>query len=147
MRVARKTCATGLAVGTLYFIVIGALTFFGGVLTSSVPPPLWFALFVGAGAGLGLALGIVCALVMSIALPRVNRAGGDQQSRLRWTGAAAAGIPVFLLTLTEYVTGAVGILSPELTTVVVIPTLVAVAGGAATAPGLCERYQPKRPEM
>ena len=146
-RVALKTGTTGLAVGTLYFIVLGALTFFGGVIHAAIPPLLWFALFVGAGAGLGLFLGLVVAAVMSLTLPRVNRGGGDQESRLRWAGAAAAGAPVFVLTLVEQLTGVVGVLSPDLTTIVVIPTLVAVGGGAAAAPGLCERYQPKRPEM
>jgi len=145
--VALKTGTTGLAVGTVYFVVIGALTFFGGVMTSAVPPLLWFVLFIGAGAGLGLFLGLVVAAAMSVTLPRVNRGGGDQEARLRWAGAAAAGIPVLALTMSEQLTGTVGLLSSGWTTIVVLPTLVATGGGSAAAPGLCERYQPKRPEM
>jgi len=145
-RVARKTGTTGFAVGTLYFIVIGAVTFFGGVLTAAVAPLLWFVLFVGAGAALGLVFGLVVAAVMTVTLPRVSGAGGDQERRLRLAGAAAAGIPVFVLTMTEQLTNVVGLLSPDLTTVVVIPTAVAIGAGAASAPGLCARNQPKRPE-
>jgi hypothetical protein len=138
-RVARKTCATGLAVGTLYFLIIGALTVFGGIVTASIPPFLWFVLFVGKGALLGLLLGAAVAVTMTAFLPRVSRGGGDQRSRLRWAGAVTAGLPVLALTLAEQLTGVVGVLDPEVTTVVVIPTLVAAASGAAAAPGLFQR--------
>jgi MFS family permease len=146
-RAALKTCTTGLVAGTLYFIVLGALTFFGGVITSSVPPALWFVLFVGTGAIVGLVLGLLVAVAMTLVLPSVNRRGGDQVKRLRWVGAAAAGVPVLLATMGILVFGGLGLLSADVTSVVLVPTFVAAAGGAATAPTLCSRYHPKRPEM
>lgn len=131
----------------MYFVVLGALTFFGGVLTGSIPPLLWFALFVGVGALAGLALGLLVAVAMALLLPWVNRGGGDQTVRLRWAGAVAGGLPVFLVTLTALLGGWLGPLDADVTTVVVVPVAVAAIGSAAAAPGLCSRYQPKRPEM
>ena len=146
-RAALKTCTTGLVAGTLYFIVLGALTFFGGVINSAVPPALWFVLFVGTGAAVGLALGLLVALVMTVVLPPVNRRGGDQVKRLRWVGAVAAGTPVCLITTGILAFGGLGLLSVDVTSVVLVPTVVAAAGGAVTAPTLCARHQPKRPEI
>ncbi|HVQ86667.1 MAG TPA: hypothetical protein VMT88_00645 [Actinomycetes bacterium] len=138
-RAALKCGTTGLAAGTIYFIVIGVLTLFNGVLISSVPTMLWLVLFIGAGAGLGLALGLIAAAVMAIVLPPVDRGAGDQSRRLRWAGAAAAGLPVLVFTTVEQLTGAIGVLSPDVTTVIVIPTVIAACGGAAAAPALVGR--------
>ena len=55
--------------------------------------------------------------------------------------------PVSVLWTLMFLTGTVGLLTPDLTTVVVIPTAVAVAVGTASSPGLvaAQRGQPKRP--
>jgi hypothetical protein len=138
-RAALKCGTTGLAAGTLYFLVIGMLTLFNGVLVSNIPTLLWLVLFIGAGAGLGLLFGLVAAAAMALVLPRVSRSGGDQKRRLRWAGAVAAGLPVLLVTATEQWAGSIGLLSPDVTTVVVIPTAIAASGGAAAAPALLRR--------
>ena len=135
-RAAIKCGTTGLAAGTLYFIVIGMLTLFNGVLVSNIPTPLWLVLFIGAGAGLGLLFGLIAAGAMTLVLPPVSRGAGDQKRRLRWAGAAAAGFPVLVVTSAEQWAGSIGVLSPDVTTVVVIPTVIAACGGAAAAPAL-----------
>ncbi|HVQ18374.1 MAG TPA: hypothetical protein VMT27_04980 [Actinomycetes bacterium] len=149
-RAARKACLTGLAAGTLYFLVIGALTVLFGVLTADVPPLLWLVLFVGTGAGLGLLLGLASAASLAVVLPRVdrpsnrpgNRPSQDRSPRVRLAGGVAAGVPVLALTLLEQTTGAVGALSADFGTVVLIPTAIAVAGGAAAAPSLLRPTPP-----
>ncbi len=138
-RAALKCGTTGLAAGTLYFIVIGMLTLFNGVLVSNIPTFLWLVLFIGTGAGLGLLLGLVAAGAMALVLPPVSRGAGDQKRRLRWAGAAAAGLPVLVFTAVEQWTGFIDALSPDVTTVVVIPTVIAACGGAAAAPALVHR--------
>ncbi len=50
-------------------------------------------------------------------------------------------------TLWEYVTETIGVLEPDVTTVIAVPTLVAATGCAALAPRLAGGNQPKRPEM
>ena len=129
-RAALKCGTTGLAAGTLYFIVIGILTLFNGVLVSNIPTLVWLVLFIGAGAGLGLLFGLVAAVAMTFVLPRVSRSAGDPKRPLRLAGAVAAGLPVLVVTATEQWAGSIGVLSPDITTVVVIPTVIAACGGA-----------------
>jgi len=144
-RALRKAAPVGLASGTLYFIVIGALTFFTSVLVNQQVTLLWFVLFIGAGAGIGLALGVICAASMSVFLPRIDRSASTAIRRSRIVGGVACGVPVFALTLVEQVTGWVGVLAPEFTTVVVIPTAVAALAGAAAAPDLLNLPRPGDP--
>ncbi|MEO8329436.1 MAG: hypothetical protein ABI586_05470 [Candidatus Nanopelagicales bacterium] len=138
-RAARTCVATGIVAGTLYFLVIGMLTLFTGVLTSQVPGLLWLVLFVGAGAGLGLAFGLIAAASLAVVVPLANRSASDKTVRLRVAGALAAGLPILAITVFEQLTGVIGVLSSDVTTVVVIPTAVAACGGAATAPALVGR--------
>jgi len=144
-RALRKAAPAGLASGTLYFIVIGALTFFTSVLVNQQVTLLWFVLFIGAGAGIGLLFGVVCAASMSVFLPRIERSSTTARRNARIVGGLACGIPVFALTLTEQLTGWVGVLAPEFTTVVVIPTVVAALAGAAAAPDLLNVPRPGDP--
>ena len=144
-RALRKAAPTGLASGTLYFIVIGALTFFTSVLVNQQVTLLWFVLFIGAGAGLGLLLGAICAASMALALPMVDEDEPRARLQARIVGALACGVPVFVLTMVEQFTGWVGVLAPEFTTVVVVPTVVAVCAGAASAPDLLRLRRPGDP--
>lgn len=144
-RALRKAAPAGLASGTLYFIVIGALTFFTSVLVNQRVTLLWFVLFIGAGAGLGLLFGVICAASLSLFLPRNAR---DSPTARRWArivGGLACGVPVFAVTMMEQLTGWVGVLAPEFTTVVVIPTAVAALAGAAAAPDLLNLPRPGDP--
>lgn len=134
-RVLLKSGVTGLAVGTVYFLVIGALTIFVGVLAAEVPAAIWLVLFVGAGAGLGLLFGCAAAVGLAVAMPIVSRSGASA-TRLRLAGAAAAALPCLALSLIEQFTGVVGVLSADIGTVVVLPTLFAAIAGAAVAPSL-----------
>ena len=134
----------GLIAGTLYFLVIGVLTMFGGVLTQQSTSVLWLVLFVGSGAGCGLVLGVWAAAVVHggrvVLLRRAAATGSsvsDVQERV-WSGAAAA-IAVGLVASVSMVTGIPGLLAPDITTVVVIPMIIAAFAAATTD-------QPKRPE-
>ena len=73
-RALRKAAPTGLAGGTLYCIVIGALTFFTSTLVNQTVTLLWLVLFIGAGAGIGLLFGVICAASMSVCSCRSSRA-------------------------------------------------------------------------
>ena len=134
----------GLIAGTLYFLVIGVLTMFGGVLTQQSTSVLWLVLFVGSGAGCGLVLGVWAAAAvygaLAVLLRRAAAAGSsvsDVQERI-WSGAAAA-VAVGLVASVSMVTGIPGLLAPDITTVVVIPMIIAAFAAATTD-------QPKRPE-
>ena len=72
-RALRKAAPAGLAGGTLYFIVIGALTFFTSSWSIKQVTLLWLVLFIGAGAGIGLLFGVICAASMVLFLPRIGR--------------------------------------------------------------------------
>lgn len=146
-RALRKAAPAGLASGTLYFMIIGALTFFTSVLVNQQVTLLWFVLFLGAGAGIGLLFGVICAASMSLFLPRIGRDTPTARLQARIAGALACGIPVLALTLAEQASGWVGVLSPEVTTVVVIPTVVAAVAGAAAAPDLLKLPRPGDPRQ
>jgi hypothetical protein len=146
-RALRKAAPAGLASGTLYFMIIGALTFFTSVLVNQQVTLLWFVLFLGAGAGIGLLFGVICAASMSLFLPRIARDGPTARLQARIAGALACGIPVLVLTLAEQASGWVGVLAPEFTTVVVIPTVVAAVAGAAAAPDLLKLPRPGDPRQ
>lgn len=139
-RAARVTCLTGFMAGTIYFLVIAAVSFFDGVLGSSVPSLLSLALFVGGGALVGLSLGVVCAATLSLVLWRRPRTSAHSSvTRLRVVGGVACGLPVLAFTVWEQLTGTIGLLDPDVTTVVLIPTVVAVVGGVSAAPHLVRR--------
>ena len=145
-RALRKAAPTGLAAGTVYFLVIGALTFFTSVLVNQQVTLLWFVLFIGAGAGLGLLFGLICAATMAVVLPMIDRESARAGFYARIVGALACGVPVFVLTMAEQALGWVGVLAPEFTTVVVVPTFVAVCAGAAAAPDLLQLRRPGDPQ-
>jgi hypothetical protein len=143
----------GAVSGVVYFVVIGALVAFGTVLGAGSASLLGLLLFVGAGVACGLGLGLAAGLVGGAALAVVVSRAGAGTSRVRLTGGLAAGGTVLALTALEQATGVVGLLAPDVTTVVVIPTAIAAAVGATSAPGLVaggagtrRRGQPKRPE-
>ncbi len=132
----------GLAAGTLYFIMIAALSIFTSVLGGEPLSLFGLVLLVGVGAGLGLFLGAVTGVSLAAAVPMARTVKTQ-----RVLGAAAGGLPVLAFTLWEYVTETIGALEPDITTVIAVPTLVAAIGCAALAPGLAGGNQPKRPEM
>jgi len=109
---------------------------------------LALVLFVGAGVACGLGLGLVAGLVAGSTLALMTRTQSPSTTAVRVAGGVAAGGTMLILTLAEQLAGVVGILTPDLTTVVVIPTAVAVVVGSASAPNLVDaarRGQPKRP--
>ncbi|HEX5018438.1 MAG TPA: hypothetical protein VFX15_12745 [Actinomycetes bacterium] len=130
-RALRTTAPFGLAAGTLYFVIIGLTSTLFTVFGVEGLSAFQLVLFIGVGAALGLALGAV----VGIALGTGIRAGRPA-SQQRVAGALLGGAPVLVLTLVEYVTGAIGVLAQDITTVVVIPTAVATIGSAALAPNL-----------
>ena len=138
----RTTVPFGLAAGTLYFIVIGALSIFTSVLGGEPLSLFGLVLFIGVGAGLGLLLGTVTGLSLAAATPLAST-----MKTQRIVGAIAGGLPVLGIALWEYATETIGVLGADVTTVVAVPTLVATVGSAALAPRLAEEGQPKRPEM
>lgn len=133
-RALRTTVPFGLAAGTLYFIIIGFTATLFAVFGIEGLSAIGLVLFIGVGAGLGLLLGAVVGVVLGL----VVRPGGTP-TRQRVIGALAGGLPVLLLTGTEYFTGVVGVLAQDPTTVVVVPTAVAAIGSAALAPSLTDR--------
>jgi hypothetical protein len=137
----------GIVSGVLYFSVLAALIAFGALLGSGSTTMFALVLFVGAGVACGLGLGLAAGLVGGTTLAVLAHGAAPSAAALRVAGGAAAGGTVLILTLAEQLTGTVGLLTPDLTTVVVIPTAVAVAVGTASAPGLvaARRGQPKRP--
>ena len=151
-RSVRTGARAGVVVAVVYFVILSVLTAFGAVATGATVNLLGLVLFVGAGVACGLVLGILAGLSVGVALGRLLRRPDVAASRLRLVCGAAAGLPVLLLTVVEQVSGAVGVLEPDVTTVVVLPTLVATAIGAGSADGLAAaarrpgRGQPKRPE-
>ena len=139
---------TGIVAGVLYFTVLAALIAFGALLGSGSTTVLALVLFVGAGVACGLGLGLVAGLVAGSTLALMTRTQSPSTTAVRVAGGVAAGGTMLILTLAEQLAGVVGILTPDLTTVVVIPTAVAVVVGSASAPGLVDaarRGQPKRP--
>jgi hypothetical protein len=132
----------GLAAGTLYFMVIAALSIFTTVVAGGALSLFGLVLFIGVGAGLGLFLGAVTGVALAAALPLADRA-----TKQRVIGGIAGGLPVLIFTVWEYQTGTIGVLVADVTTVIAVPTLVAAIGSAALAPRLAAQSQPKRPEM
>ena len=124
----RTSVPVGLAAGTLYFIVIAALSLFTAVLDGQALSLFGLVLFVGVGAGLGLVLGVVTGLSVSAVASH-----GRTPTARRVLGALAAGLPVLAFTTWEYLTDTIGVLSPDITTVIAVPTFVAAVGGAALA--------------
>lgn len=122
----RTSAPFGLAAGTLYFIVIAALSMFVAVLDGQSLSLFGLVLFVGVGAGLGLLLGLVTGVAVAAVVPL-----GQTTIARRVLGGLAAGAPVLAFTTWEYLTETIGVLSPEITTVIAVPTLVATVGGAA----------------
>jgi hypothetical protein len=120
-----------MAAGTLYFIVIGFTATLFSVFGIEGFGAFELVLFVGFGAGLGLLLGALVGVVVGVT------ANGDRsQTRQRVVGAFAGGVPVLGLTLVEYFVGVTRVLAQDVTTVVVVPTVVAAIGSAALAPNL-----------
>lgn len=129
----RTTVPFGLAAGTVYFIMIAALSIFTSVLGGDALSLFGLVLFVGAGAGLGLCLGAVVGVSLA-ATASLARGAGIQ----RTLGAVAGGLPVLAFTVWEYLTQTLGLLAADVTTVIVIPTVVATIGSAALAPRLAQ---------
>ncbi len=132
-----RGAGVGLVAGTVYFVLIGVLALFGGVLNGQPTSLLWLLLFVGAGAGCGLLLGLWAAAWVVVARHllrrRADRSGASVSvAQERWWSAGAAGGAVGLATMTSLLSGVPGLLAPDPTTVVVIPVVVAVFA-AATA--------------
>jgi hypothetical protein len=125
----------GIVAGVVYFVVIAALVAFDAVLGAGGTTLLGLVLLVGIGVACGLGLGLVAGLADGLVLRAAHRRGVSA-TRLRVLGGLAAGGCVLACTLVEQTTGVVGVLDPDITTVVVIPTLVAAAVGSASAPGL-----------
>jgi uncharacterized membrane protein (GlpM family) len=142
LRAWRTTVPFGLASGTLYFIVIAALSLFTTVVAGGSLSLFGLVLFLGVGAGLGLLLGVIVGAALAVALPFA-----DGVTKQRVIGGFAGGLPVLAFTVWEYLTGTIGVLEPDVTTVIAVPTLVAAIGSAALAPRLAAGAQPKRPEM
>lgn len=138
----RTTVPFGLAAGTLYFIIIAALSIFTSVLAGEALTLLGLALFVGIGAGIGLVLGAVSGLFVAVT---VRLAGSPNMQRV--VGCVAGGLPVLVFGVWEYRSETIGVLAADVTTVIIVPTVIAAIGSAALAPGLVSRSQPKRPEM
>jgi hypothetical protein len=132
-RALRTTVPFGMAAGTMYFIIIGVtatlFTVFG------VEGLGWFelVLFIGVGAALGLLFGVIVGLSVGLTASRAAFSTWTPW-RQRLAGGLAGGVPVLALALVEYLTGVIGILSQEFTTVVIVPTVVAAVGSAALAP-------------
>ncbi|MEO8106368.1 MAG: hypothetical protein ABI720_03535 [Actinomycetes bacterium] len=122
----RTSVPFGLAAGTLYFIVIAALSIFTAVLDGQALSLFGLVLFIGVGAGLGLVLGVVTGLSVAAVAGR-----GRTPTARRILGGLAAGLPVLAITTWEYLTDTIGILDADVTTVIAVPTLVATVGGAA----------------
>jgi len=130
----------GLVSGTVYFVLIGVLALFGGVLNSQPTSLLWLLLFVGAGAGCGLLLGLWAsawvAAVRRLLHQRAFRSGASvSDAQERWWSAGAAGGAVGVATLISLLSGVPGLLAPDLTTVVVIPVVIAVFAAATASTG------------
>lgn len=136
----------GVATGVVYFVVIAALVAFGSLVGGGSSSLLGLVLLVGAGVACGLALGLVAGLTAGLALRAAASRPGVTAGRLRVVGGVVAGATVLVATAWEQVTGTIGVLDPDVTTVVVIPTLVAAVVGSSSAPGLVAKGQPKRPE-
>lgn len=122
----RTSAPFGLAAGTLYFIVIAALSLFIAVLDGQGLSLIGLVLFIGSGAGLGLLLGVVTGVAVAAVAPL-----GRTPTTRRVIGGFAAGLPVLAFTTWEYLTETIGVLAPDITTVIAVPTLVAAVGGAA----------------
>jgi len=122
----RTSAPVGLAGGTLYFIVIAALSVFTAVLDGQALSLFGLVLFIGAGAGLGLLIGIVAGVAVAVVAPLART-----PTARRVVGGLAAGVPVLAFTTWEYLTDTIGVLAPDITTVIAVPTLVAAVGGAA----------------
>jgi len=127
----------GLIAGTLYFLLIAILTFFGAALGSGTVSLLWLVLFLGAGAGLGLLLGALAGAVVAAVLHRgrtqaARRHDSVPLARERVVGSLVAGATVLALCIVSNVTGIPGVLTPEPMTSLVLPTVVALWVGATT---------------
>ena len=123
-----------MAAGTLYFIIIGFTATLFSVFGIEGFGAFELILFVGFGAGLGLLFGAVVGVAVGSTL------NADRTpTRQRVVGAVAGGVPVLVLTLVEYFVGVTGVLAQDLTTVVVVPTVVAAVGSAALAPNLTQK--------
>ena len=120
-----------MAAGTLYFIIIGFTATLFTVFGLEAFTAFELVLFIGVGAGLGLLLGALTGVAVGL-----TNSPNSSPTRQRVVGALAGGIPVLAVTLVEYFTGVIGVLAQDLTTVVVIPTVVATIGSAALAPNL-----------
>lgn len=130
MRLAlRTTLPFGMAAGTFYFGIIGLTSTLFSVFGVEGFTALELVLFIGIGAALGLLMGLIVGITLALALRP-----DWTVTRQRVVGALAGGLPVLVLTGVEYVTGVVGVLDQDPTTVVVIPTAVAAIGSAAMAP-------------
>ena len=123
-----------MAAGTLYFIIIGFTATLFSVFGIEGFGAFELILFVGFGAGLGLLFGAV----VGVAVGSTFKADRTP-TRQRVVGAVAGGVPVLVLTLVEYFVGVTGVLAQDLTTVVVVPTVVAAVGSAALAPNLTQK--------
>ncbi len=126
--VLRTSAPFGLAAGTLYFIVIAALSLFVAVLDGQALSLFGLVLFIGVGAGLGLVLGVVTGLSVAAVASH-----GRTPTAVRVLGGFAGGLPVLAFTTWEYLTDTIGVLSPDITTVIAVPTFVATIGGAGLA--------------
>ena len=130
-RALRTTVRFGIAAGTLYFIIIGFTATLFSVFGIEGLGAFQLILFVGFGAGLGLLFGAVVGVVVG-----ATASADRTPTRQRIIGAAAGGLPVLALTLVEYFVGVTGVLAQDVTTVVVVPTVVAAIGSAALAPNV-----------
>jgi hypothetical protein len=124
----RTTVPFGLAAGTLYFVIIGFTATLFTVFGVGGMGGLGLVLFIGIGALLGLVLGVLVGAALGIGLRSLSTAW-----RTRMLGAALGASPVLAFTLAEYLVGFIGVLAPDVTTVVIVPTAVAAVGSASMA--------------
>ena len=117
----------GLIAGTLYFLLIAILTFFGAALGSGTVSLLWLVLFLGALAG-----AVVAAVLHRGRTQAARRHDSVPLARERVVGSLVAGATVLALCIVSNVTGIPGVLTPEPMTSLVLPTVVALWVGATT---------------
>lgn len=137
----RTTVPFGLAAGTLYFVIIGFTATLFSVFGVGGFSGIGLVLFIGIGALLGLVLGLSVGLVLGLALRPLSTPW-----RTRLLGAALGAVPVLAVTVTDYFTGVIGVLAPDVTTVVVVPTAVAAIGSASMATTLTAQVWGSSPD-
>jgi len=133
----RTTVPFGFVAGTLYFIIIGFTATLFSVFGAGSVGGVGLVLFIGVGALLGLVLGLLVGLVLGLALRPLSTLW-----RTRMLAAGLGAAPVLAVTVPEFFTGFIGVLAPDATTVVVVPTAVAAIGSAGMSTRLTGQESP-----